>query len=220
MINFPSYVIHCGSTVPHSVCDECEVKMRMRDTHHMVKCPICRVTEETSGVRTPKSYEYELSKLYENDEDHWSLMASGLRTKSSEERERYILKYPKLRQYFQEPRTVISPTRAAAMNSMFPNLPPRQQIQEPVVRNRRVTPVSPVSVAWSSDSFPSTSSSTPTSSTESLPRISPSRESINRAEGRSKSIFCQGSCGMMTKTKCTLGCGRHVCESCCVCLFH
>jgi hypothetical protein len=25
---------------------------------------------------------------------------------------------------------------------------------------------------------------------------------------------------MMTKTKCTLGCGRHVCESCCVCLFH
>jgi hypothetical protein len=25
---------------------------------------------------------------------------------------------------------------------------------------------------------------------------------------------------MMTKTKCTLGCGRHVCESCCVCLLH
>lgn len=209
MSNFPSYVIDCGSKTPHAVCEECEVHIRLKDKKHMVQCPLCRVTETTSGVRTPKSYEYELSQLYAKDENEpWALMAAGVRTMPREAREKYIEKYPKLREYFP-----ISPTRTAVLNAMGlsppvritpremrDRMPVREFVSEPDVRpSRRIIPVSPSSTE-------TTSSAETISSTES--------------EGRLKSIYCQGSCGMLTKHKCSLGCGRYVCESCMICLFH
>ena len=188
MFDFPTYVIHCGSN--HAVCDSCEVQLRMTEPNHMVKCPICKVTETTAGVRTPKSYETELSQLYEQD-DHWTLMAIGVRTMSVEKREHYITKYPRLRAYFPLPRR--------------PTLPPRQYVEEPILtRERPSRRIIPVSTSWSTESSES-SYHTANSSSES---------------GQFKSIYCQGVCGMLTREKCTLGCGRNVCETCAVCLFH
>ena len=67
--NTPSYVINCGSIVQHIVCDECEVTMRMKEPAtregRLLKCPWCRVTEKVPGKRSVFSYEYELTKLYE-----------------------------------------------------------------------------------------------------------------------------------------------------------
>ena len=65
----PTYVVNCGSTVEHTVCDTCEVTMRMKEpatrNGRILKCPMCRVPEKTPGKRTAFSYEYELSHLYE-----------------------------------------------------------------------------------------------------------------------------------------------------------
>jgi hypothetical protein len=187
MINFPTYVIECG----HEVCEGCEVELRMKDTRHLVKCPVCQVTETKSGVRTPKSYETELSQLYEQD-DQWTLMAIGVRTMSIEKREQYIAKYPRLRAYFPLPRGQ--------------RLPPRQYVEEPILRERTSRRVTPVSASWStisSDSDYQTAESTSSSSSTEY-----------------KSIYCQGVCGVLTKDKCTQGCGRYVCTNCSSCLFH
>lgn len=64
----PTYVINCGSTTPHTICDTCEVTMRMKEpatrNGRALKCPICRGVEKVSGRRTSFSYEYELAALY------------------------------------------------------------------------------------------------------------------------------------------------------------
>jgi len=191
--HFPNYVIHCGSD--HAVCEQCEVDIRMKDSKHMVKCPICHVTETKSGVRTPKSYEYELEKLY-GDDDHWVLMAAGLRTFPAEKQEVYLSKYPKLRDY----------------------LPPRQYVQEPCIRpSRRIVPASPSVSTESLRSSRSAMTGSWSSSTDSREYTTP-MSSTDSTEY--KSIYCQGTCGAFTRHKCSLGCGRSVCEKCVICLFH
>lgn len=64
----PTYVVNCGSTTPHTICDQCEVTIRMKEpatrNGRVLKCPICRGVEKVSGRRTAFSYEYELSILY------------------------------------------------------------------------------------------------------------------------------------------------------------
>lgn len=64
----PTYVVNCGSTTPHTICDTCEVTIRMKEpatrNGRALKCPICRGIEKVSGRRTSFSYEYELSILY------------------------------------------------------------------------------------------------------------------------------------------------------------
>ena len=66
--NAPTYVINCGSTVVHAVCDTCEVTMRMKEPAtnkgRLLKCPMCRVTEKEPGERSSLSYKYELSHIY------------------------------------------------------------------------------------------------------------------------------------------------------------
>jgi len=66
--NEATYVINCGSTVEHVVCDTCEVTMRMKEPAttkgRILKCPMCRVPEKETGKRSAFSYEHELSKLY------------------------------------------------------------------------------------------------------------------------------------------------------------
>jgi hypothetical protein len=64
----PTYVINCGSTTPHTICDTCEVQIRMKEpatrNGRVLKCPICRGVEKVSGRRTAFSYEFELQALY------------------------------------------------------------------------------------------------------------------------------------------------------------
>ena len=64
----PTYVVNCGSTTPHTICDQCEVTIRMKEpitrNGRVLKCPICHGVEKVSGRRTAFSYEYELSILY------------------------------------------------------------------------------------------------------------------------------------------------------------
>jgi hypothetical protein len=68
-INLPTYVINCDSKVEHKVCDQCEVKMRLKEpasqTGRKLKCPMCRTYEKAPGKRSAFSYEYELSKSFE-----------------------------------------------------------------------------------------------------------------------------------------------------------
>ena len=118
--NAPTYVINCGSTVEHTVCDQCEVTMRMKEPvtaeGRVLKCPMCRVPEKVPGKRTSFSYEYELSMLYaapvraapvrapaprRNPEEEWALVADRIRDMPQSVRSRYIRMYPQLAPYFE-----------------------------------------------------------------------------------------------------------------------
>ena len=65
----PSYVIQCGSVVPHIICDKCEATMRVKEPAtregRILRCPICRGKEKNPGKRTAYSYELELAHMYE-----------------------------------------------------------------------------------------------------------------------------------------------------------
>ena len=64
----PTYVINCGSATPHTICDTCEIQLRMKEpatrNGRTLKCPICRGVEKAPGKRTAFSYELELHALY------------------------------------------------------------------------------------------------------------------------------------------------------------
>lgn len=127
--NAPTYVINCGSTVDHTVCDTCEVTMRMKEPAtsegRVLKCPMCRVPEKVPGKRTSFSYEYELSMLYapparapvrapparapvraaptprRNPQEEWALVAERIDDLPQSVRARYIRMYPQLAPYFE-----------------------------------------------------------------------------------------------------------------------
>ena len=121
--NAPTYVINCGSTVEHTVCDTCEVTMRMKEpataAGRVLKCPMCRVPEKTPGKRTSFSYEYELSHLYappaapvrapvraptpriRTPLEEWAAVAERIRDLPQVTQNRYIRMYPQLRPYFE-----------------------------------------------------------------------------------------------------------------------
>jgi hypothetical protein len=116
--NAPTYVINCGSTVEHTVCDTCEVTMRMKEPAtregRVLKCPMCRVPEKVPGKRTSFSYEYELSMLYaapvrapapvravqvRNIDNEWRDLAETIRQMSPEMQLQYIRRFPQLQPY-------------------------------------------------------------------------------------------------------------------------
>ena len=134
--NAPTYVINCGSTVEHTVCDTCEVTMRMKEpattAGRVLKCPMCRVPEKVPGKRTSFSYEYELSQLYapapvpapvrpvRERENEWARIARSVREMSPEMQLQYIRRFPQLQPYLDiynpEPvidRTPLAPHRLA-----------------------------------------------------------------------------------------------------------
>ena len=114
--NAPTYVINCGSTVQHTVCDTCEVTMRMKEPAtskgRILKCPMCRVPEKVSGKRSTFSYEYELSQIYApaprqaqmpapRPVPDWATIAGQIRDLSIATQQRYIRIYPQLAPYFE-----------------------------------------------------------------------------------------------------------------------
>ncbi len=119
--NAPTYVINCGSTVEHKVCDTCEVTMRMKEPAtskgRILKCPMCRVPENVPGKRSSLSYEYELDQLYRcpvpaprsvprpvaaplRTED-WAEVADRVRLLPINMQRRHIWMYPQLAPYFE-----------------------------------------------------------------------------------------------------------------------
>jgi hypothetical protein len=121
--NAPTYVINCGSTVEHTVCDTCEVTMRMKEPAtsegRILKCPMCRVPEKVPGKRTAFSYEYELSHLYEsvapvrtvrrNIHQEWATLAETVRILPPLMQLDYVRRFPGLQPYIDvyNPRQVI-----------------------------------------------------------------------------------------------------------------
>ena len=113
--NESTYVINCGSSVQHTVCDTCEVTMRMKEPAtskgRILKCPMCRVPEKVPGKRSTFSYEYELSKIYAPAPrparpaplrvDVWATFAERIRVLSIATQQRYIRIYPQLAPYFE-----------------------------------------------------------------------------------------------------------------------
>ena len=109
--NAPTYVINCGSTVEHTVCDTCEVTMRMKEPAtskgRILKCPMCRVPEKVPGKRSTFSYEYELSKIYAPAPrprpplHNLAVVAAQIRDLSIATQQRYIRIYPQLAPYFE-----------------------------------------------------------------------------------------------------------------------
>jgi hypothetical protein len=115
--NAPTYVINCGSTVVHKVCDTCEVTMRMKEPAtnkgRLLKCPMCRVTEKEPGERSTFSYKYELDHLYRaaprprsvavprGHTQDWAVVAERVRQLPTNMQHRHIWIYPQLAPYFE-----------------------------------------------------------------------------------------------------------------------
>jgi len=133
--NDPSYVINCGSTVEHAVCDTCEVTMRMKEPvtskGRILKCPMCRVPEKAPGKRSTFSYEYELAQLYApkprpvpRPRDDWAAVADRIRDLPIFTQRRYINAYPQLAPYFVPVRqpfaAQVAPATRAAMRPPAP----------------------------------------------------------------------------------------------------
>jgi len=190
--NEPSYVINCGSTVEHAVCDTCEVTMRMKEPvtskGRILKCPMCRVPEKAPGKRSTFSYEYELTQMYRvvpprvprpvprpvpaplRTED-WAAVAERVRQLPTNMQHRHIWMYPQLAPYF--------------------DLPVRQPFAAQVAPATRAAmrPPAPVVVNAFCQS------------------------------GRRETEVCQTR--SKTKRKCTYsGCDKFVCRSCRQCLTH
>lgn len=115
--NEPTYVINCGSTVEHKVCDMCEVTMRMKEPAttkgRILKCPMCRVYEKVPGKRSTFSYDHELSQLYRatvppvprpapvQRTENWQAIADRFRDLPVIMQHRYIQRFPQLAMYFE-----------------------------------------------------------------------------------------------------------------------
>jgi hypothetical protein len=64
-----TYKIQCGSSTPHMICESCEQQWRLKPiatrTGRIMSCPYCRTEEKNFSSRTSKSYENELTAVYE-----------------------------------------------------------------------------------------------------------------------------------------------------------
>ncbi len=62
------YTIACGSTVPHQICNPCEMLLRFSAAPTLlgrfITCPLCREVEQVQGKRSIQSYEAELKCMY------------------------------------------------------------------------------------------------------------------------------------------------------------
>ena len=193
--NAPTYVINCGSTVEHTVCDTCEVTMRMKEPAtskgRILKCPMCRVPEKVPGKRSTFSYEYELSKIYAPAPrprpplHNLAVVAAQIRDLSIATQQRYIRIYPQLAPYFE-------------------NYVPHRLAREAAIAEAERMP-------FAAQVAPETRAA-----------MRPPTPIIHNAycqSGRRES----GLCGTRSKTKrkCThIGCDKFVCRSCRQCLTH
>ena len=218
--NAPTYVINCGSTVEHAVCDTCEVTMRMKEPvtaeGRVLKCPMCRVPEKVPGKRTSFSYEYELSQLYaarppvrapvrvavpaprRDPQDEWEAVANRVRDLPQVTQERYIRMYPQIRPYLE------------------PNYDPYQAVIDLVAPRPHRLPVE--AAIAQAERLPFAAQVAP----ENRAAMRPPRPVDYHA-------FCQsgnretGVCRTRNKTerKCTYaGCTKYVCRACRQCLTH
>lgn len=143
--NTPTYVINCGSTVEHTVCDTCEVTMRMKEPPtskgRILKCPMCRVPEKVPGKRSTFSYEYELSKIYAPappprptplSVDVWGTFADRIRDLSIAA-QRYIRIYPQLAPYFEN--YVPEPARQPFAAQVSPETRAAMRPPTPIIHN-------------------------------------------------------------------------------------
>jgi hypothetical protein len=199
--NEPSYVINCGSTVEHAVCDTCEVTMRMKEPvtskGRILKCPMCRVPEKAPGKRSAFSYEHELSYLYRvtcppvprpvprpRTED-WAAVADRIRDLPIFTQRRYINTYPQLAPYFE---------------NYVPHRLAREAAIAEVERQPFAAQVAPATRA----------------------AMRPPAPVVVNAfcqSGRRETGVCQTR--SKTKRKCTYsGCDKFVCRSCRQCLTH
>jgi len=200
--NEATYVIQCGSTTTHAVCDHCEVQMRMKEPAttkgRILKCPMCRVKETKVGKRSTYSYEYELSKIYEtvrprvSQAENWEEVADAIRDMPRITIARYIRMYPQLARHFE-------------LYEQHPVDAPAQRVQPA----SRVQAAQAVSAAQSR-------------AAQAVPR--PQTAPVQAAP-----IYCQSGnrelrqCTTKSKTKriCTfLGCTKYVCRSCRQCITH
>ncbi len=205
--NEPTYVINCGSSVEHTVCDTCEVTMRMKEPAtregRILKCPMCRVPEKVPGKRTSFSYEYELSMLYappvrapaapvrvRNIDNEWRDLAETVRMLPPEAQLQYVRRFPALQPYLD----VYNPLEAVVDLS-------RQRFAAQVAARQ------PFAV-----------------------QVAPANQAAMRPPSPAQyHSFCQsgnreaGVCRTRGKTerKCShLGCNKFVCRSCRQCLTH
>jgi len=223
--NEPTYVINCGSTVEHKVCDTCEVGMRMKEPAtikgRVLKCPMCRVYEKVPGKRSTFSYEQELSHLYKASipvQRDWAAVAERVRHLPTLTREAYICVYPQLAPYFENyvpvhrlsVEAAIATAEGIASRTIPRVTPPAPRVTPPV----RATPPARVTP--------------PVRVTPPAPRVTPARVTPD-ARPRPCNAFCQsgrretGECHTRSKTKrkCTrAGCVKFVCRSCRQCLTH
>ena len=207
--NAPTYVINCGSTVEHTVCDTCEVTMRMKEpataAGRVLKCPMCRVPEKVSGKRTSFSYEYELSMLYAVPaapvapvrvpvrENEWSRIARTVREMSPELQLQYVRRFPQLQPYLDVYNPVIDLIRQ----------PHRMAAAAAIARAERQPFAAQVAPE--------------------------NQEAMRTPRPAQYHAFCQsgrretGDCPTRGKTerKCThAGCNKFVCRACRQCLTH
>lgn len=205
--NEPTYVVNCGSSVEHKVCDQCEVQMRMKEPATRkgrgLKCPMCRVPEKEPGKRTEFSYKYELEQLYaasyvsayvpraREPANDWRLLADTIRDLPLVMQERYIRMYPQLAPYFD----MYVPVTHPASRAIRPSRTIPESVRQPFAA--RVAP-------------------------ENRAAMRPPEQAIVHA-------FCQsgnretGVCHTRSKTKrkCShAGCTKFVCRSCRQCLTH
>lgn len=120
--NGPTYVVQCGSTTEHKICNDCEIQIRMRSKvtseGRIFKCPMCRGVEKAPGKRTAFSYEYELREMYaaraptprvSSEEEEWRSIASAVNRLAPEMQAHYISLFPNLQRYMD----VYHPVRVA-----------------------------------------------------------------------------------------------------------
>lgn len=209
--NAPTYVINCGSTVEHTVCDTCEVTMRMKEpvtaAGRVLKCPMCRVPEKVSGKRTSFSYEYELSMLYapvpvapvasvapvrapvRRNIQQWANLADQIRDLPQDIQNTYIRMFPQMAPYFE--------------NYIPVATPPHRMAAAAIARAERQPFAAQVAPE--------------------------NREAMRTPRPAEYHAFCQsgwretGDCPTRGKTerKCThAGCNKFVCRACRQCLTH
>ena len=200
--NAPTYVINCGSTVVHSVCDTCEVTMRMKEPAtskgRLLKCPMCRVTEKEPGERSSFSYKYELSQIYRaacprpvpprpvrQVQEDWGTIANRIRELPIITQQQYIRIYPQLAPYFE-------------------NYVPHRLAREAAIAE--------------AERHPFAAQVAPENRAAMRPPI-PTIHNAFCQSGRRETGVCQTR--SKTKRKCThVGCDKFVCRSCRQCLTH
>jgi len=129
-----SYVIQCGSVVPHIICDKCEITMRMKEPitreGRILRCPVCSGIEKNQGNRSVYSYEVERVDIYKRLphtlQQRLSWVASAIRLLPRDVQEGYVRMNVHLRAHLPDVRVKPRPTPCEGGCSSSPRLTTRQ----------------------------------------------------------------------------------------------